>query len=140
MIELLVNLDVDDLERAERFYREAFGFRAGRRLGSGVLELLGAKVPLYLLAKPAGLATPAPAGAGARDYGRHWTPVHLDLAVADLDASLAQAVAAGAVTEGEPRAEAWGRMAQLADPFGHGFCLIQFTAAGYDAVAAPARA
>lgn len=135
MIEMLVNLDVDDLERAERFYRDAFGFKAGRRLGASVLELLGAGVPLYLLAKPAGSLANS---AGTRDYRRHWTPVHLDLAVPDLDVAMARAVAAGAVTEGEPRAAAWGRIAQLADPFGHGFCLIEFTAAGYDAIAAPA--
>lgn len=133
MIELLVNIDVEELGPAERFYREAFGFTAGRRLGKGVVELLGAAVPVYLLAKPAG--SPAGAAAATRDYRRHWTPVHLDLAVADLDAAIARAVAAGAVLEGEPRAAAWGRIAQLADPFGNGLCLIQFSAVGYDAIA-----
>lgn len=133
MAELLVNIDVADLGRAERFYCEAFGLRTGRRLGAGAIELLGAQAPVYLLEKPAG--SPAGAGSTTRDYRRHWTPVHLDLVVADLDAALARAVAAGAVPEGEPRDAEWGRIVQLADPFGHGICLIQFTAAGYDAIA-----
>ncbi len=28
----------------------------------------------------------------------------------------------------------YGRIAMLADPFGHGFCLLQFSARGYDAL------
>jgi hypothetical protein len=29
----------------------------------------------------------------------------------------------------------YGRLALVADPFGHGFCLIQFNERGYDAIA-----
>ena len=29
---------------------------------------------------------------------------------------------------------AYGRIAMLADPFGHGFCLLQFNDRGYDAL------
>ena len=29
---------------------------------------------------------------------------------------------------------AYGRIAMLADPFGHGFCLLQFNERGYDAL------
>ncbi len=29
----------------------------------------------------------------------------------------------------------WGKMAVLADPFGHGFCLLQFQGRGYDEIA-----
>lgn len=136
-VELLVNIDVDDLLRAERFYRDAFGLRAGRRFGEGGVELLGAAVPIYLLVKAAGSAALPGKALPRRDYGRHWTPVHLDLAVPDLEQALARAIAAGAVPEGEVRSHAWGRIAALADPFGHGVCLIQFTAAGYDAISDP---
>ena len=52
--DLLVNIDVDDLERAETFYLAAFGLRPGRRFGPHAVELLGASAPIYLLAKPAG--------------------------------------------------------------------------------------
>jgi len=98
MAALLVNIDVPDLERGVAFYGAALGLAVARRLGDGVVELAGAGVPVYLLARPAGSA-PAP-GAALRDYGRHWTPVHLDLAVEDLEAAVARAVAAGARPEG----------------------------------------
>ena len=29
----------------------------------------------------------------------------------------------------------WGRIAILADPFGHGLCLLQFSGRGYDTIA-----
>jgi 3D-(3,5/4)-trihydroxycyclohexane-1,2-dione acylhydrolase (decyclizing) len=40
-------------------------------------------------------------------------------------AALARAVAAGAVVEAPACEAPYGRIAMLADPFGHGFCLIQ---------------
>jgi catechol 2,3-dioxygenase-like lactoylglutathione lyase family enzyme len=90
-LELLVNIDVDDLERATAFYTAALPLRVGRRFGGGgAVELLGAGAPIYLLAKPAGSGG---APGAARGYGRHWTPVHLDFAVDDLDAAVVQAVA-----------------------------------------------
>jgi lactoylglutathione lyase len=39
------------------------------------------------------------------------------------------------VQEGAIRDEAYGRIVQLADPFGHGWCLLAFSARGYDAIA-----
>ena len=133
---LLVNVDVPDLPRAEAFYTAAFGLRAGRRFGGAALELLGLDVPLYLLVNAPGSA---PVGdlPLRRDYGRHWTPIHLDLAVPDLDLAVARAVAAGARLEDGPAARRWGRIAVLADPFGNGFCLLQFTGNGYDEIADP---
>jgi lactoylglutathione lyase len=129
---LLLNLDVSDLDAAETFYVAAFGLRPARRLGDGVLELSGAQVPIYLLRKPAGSVG---AGGSVRDYARHWTPLHVDVVVDDLDAALARALAAGAIQEGAIREAAWGRIVQLADPFGHGWCLLQFLGRGYDEIA-----
>ncbi len=135
-MDLLVNLDVDDLEGAVAFYREAFGFTLGRRFGSAVVELLGGPVPLYLLAKAAG--TEAFDGDPRhRDYRRHWTPLHLDFVVDDIEAAVTRATAAGAVLERPITTQAWGRLALLHDPFGHGFCLVQFLGEGYDAIASP---
>lgn len=134
MPRLIVNVDVDDLDRAERFYTAALGLRVGRRFGEGGLELLGAEAPIYLLVARTG--TPPFAGAQAvRDYGRHWTPVHLDLAVDDLESAVRRAEEAGAKVEVPIEQHAWGRMAVLADPFGHGFCLLQFEGRGYDEIA-----
>ncbi len=131
---LLLNIDVPDLPAAEAFYVAAFGLRRGRRLGEDGLELLGAQVPVYLLRKPAGSAG---ATGSPRGYARHWTPLHVDLVVDDLETALARALSAGARQEGTVRAAAWGQIVQLADPFGHGWCLIEFSAAGYDAIADP---
>ena len=128
----IVNLDVPDLAAAETFYTAAFDLRVGRRLGPGALELLGGPTPLYLLQSDAGSA--ATDDGDVRDYERHWTPVHLDWVVADIDAALARAVAAGATLERPVRERLWGKIAVLSDPFGHGFCLIQFSDAGYDAL------
>ena len=134
-MDLLVNIDVPDLARAERFYVEAFGLAPTRRFGDGGVELAGWPVRIYLLEKAEG--TPG-AGGEPRRYRRHWSPVHLDVVVEDIEAALARALAAGAVTEGELRAAAWGRIVTLADPFGHGICLIQFLGRGYDEIAQPA--
>ena len=138
MVQLLVNVDVDDVERAIEFYRTALGLRLGRRLFAGsVAEMTGASSKIYLLAKPAG-SPPWPQATSARDYRRHWTPVHLDFEVEDVDRAVERAVAAGARLESEPRSFEWGRLATLSDPFGHGFCLLQFSGKGYDEVASDA--
>ena len=131
-MDLLINIDVPDLEKAVAFYTSVLGLTVGRRFGADGVELLGAQAPIYLLVKEKGSA-PAP-GAAARDYGRHWTPVHLDLVVPDLDATLRRARDAGATLEQPVQERSWGRMANLADPFGHGLRILQFSAQGYDAI------
>jgi predicted enzyme related to lactoylglutathione lyase len=133
MVSLLVNVDVPDLDAGVAFYTRALGLTVGRRLGPTVVELLGATSPMYLIEKPAG-SVPSP-GAAGRDYARHWTPVHVDVAVGDLDEALQRAETAGAARERTVETHAWGRIAYLADPFGNGLCLIQFSALGYDAIA-----
>lgn len=50
-------------------------------------------------------------------------------------AALARARSAGAILEGAVRTYEWGRIAVMADPFGHGFCLIEFLGRGYDEIA-----
>jgi len=134
MARLVVNVDVDDLERAIRFYTQALGLRVGRRFSGGGIELVGAECPIYLLVAAPG-TPPFTGAAAARAYGRHWTPVHLDFAVDDIEAGVAQAVAAGAAVEVPVEQHRWGKMAVLADPFGHGFCLLQFEGRGYDEIA-----
>jgi predicted enzyme related to lactoylglutathione lyase len=130
----LINIDVDDLERAVAFYTAAFGLRVGRKLGPAVVELLGAGASIYLLEKEAGSAA-GPATDDRRFYARHWTPVHLDFVVADVDAAVDTAVTVGATLEIPPATHTWGRIARLADPFGHGVCLVQFLGRGYDEIA-----
>jgi len=130
---LLVNVDVDDLDTATRFYCAAVGLEVGRRF-EGAAELLGASAPIYLLSKAPGTRA-APGSDDRRRYERHWTPVHLDFVVDDLERALARAEGAGASLEGGIENHPWGRLALLADPFGNGFCLLQFTRRGYDEIA-----
>jgi predicted enzyme related to lactoylglutathione lyase len=138
MTGLRVCIDVDDLDRAVAFYGRALGLSPGRRLGDAWVEMLGAPCPIDLLARPPGTAA-LPTGTRAlRDYERHWTPLHLDVVVDDLDAAVRRATEAGAQLERAPEAKSWGRIALLADPFGHGFCLLEFSGRGYDEVLGPA--
>ena len=133
-VAVLANIDVDDLPRATQFYCSALGLAVGRRFGDFAVELLGGSSPIYLLEKAAGTSASS-AAAARRDYARHWTPVHLDFVVPDIAAALERARRAGAQLEGEVRTHRWGRIAVLADPFGHGFCLIEFLGRGYDEIA-----
>jgi predicted enzyme related to lactoylglutathione lyase len=137
-MDLLVNIDVDDLDRATRFYTSAFALQVGRRFGAGGVELLGSSAPIYLLAKPAGSASSPSAASMRRDYARHWTPVHLDFVVDDIDAAVQRALGAGAHLEAPVSLSPWGKLALMGDPFGHGFCLLQFVGRGYDEIATPA--
>jgi predicted enzyme related to lactoylglutathione lyase len=124
---------VSGLAAATRFYGEAFGLIVGRRFGDAGVELIGAGAPIYLLAKAAGSA-PAATVAQRRDYARHWTPVHLDFVVPEIEPAVERARAAGAALEGEIATHQWGRIAMMADPFGHGFCVLQFLGRGYDEI------
>lgn len=134
MARLIVNVDVDDLEKAVQFYTSALGLRVGRRFTDCGVELVGAEVPICMLVA-APRTPPFHGGAVLRDYSRHWTPVHLDFAVDDIEKSMARAVAAGARVEVPIEQHKYGKMAVLADPFGHGFCLLQFEGRGYDEIA-----
>lgn len=131
---LLLNIDVPDVAEAERFYTAAFGLEVGRRFGTDFVELLGWPAPVYLLTKAAGTVG---AGGDLRRYERHWTPFHPDVVVDDVDAAVARAVSAGAILESPAKDTPYGRIAMLADPFGHGFCLLQFSERGYEALLAP---
>jgi predicted enzyme related to lactoylglutathione lyase len=134
-MEALVNIDVPDLDAAIAFYQRATGLKLVRLLFEGtVAQLAGASMPIFLLQKDSA-SSPVPGAPLVRDYRRHWTPVHLDFVVSDLDAATEKAIAAGATLEGSVHQFAWGRQACLSDPYGHGFCLVQWQNGGYDAVA-----
>ena len=131
---ILINIDVDDLDRAVTFYSALLQLKIGRRFGVGGVELIGASAPLYLLIKAPDTAV-SRVSLERRRYTRHWTPVHLDFVVPDLDKAVAAALAAGATQDDPSETNRWGRIAHMADPFGHGFCLLEFLGRGYDEVA-----
>ena len=129
---VLINIDVPDLESALAFYTQAFGLAVRRRFAQDGAELAGWPVPVFLLRKEAGSIG---AGHHRRTYKRHWTPVHLDVVVDEVEEASERAIKAGAVLEHGVRTAVWGKIAMLADPFGHGLCLIQFLNRGYDEIA-----
>ena len=135
MIELRICIDVDDLSKGIEFYTRGLGLTVGRRLDVNWVELLGASSPIDLLAKQSG-SRPSQGSTQMRDYRRHWTPVHVDVVVENLNAAVRRAQAAGATLEGDIQVQGWGSMANMADPFGHGFCLLEFRGRGYDEIAA----
>lgn len=96
--------------------------------------MLGAEAPIYLLVKAAG-SRAAVSTDECRNYRRHWTPVHLDFVVEEIAAAVDRAVAAGARLEAPVKASTWGRLALMSDPFGHGFCFVEFLGRGYDEIA-----
>ena len=134
MVDVIVNIDVPDLAAARQFYESGLGFRFERSLFQGsVLELRAGVTAVYLIQRDAG--SPAVIDRGIeRDYADHWTPVHLDVIVDDIDAALERALEAGAILPGTVSRFDWGRLAALRDPFGHGICLLQFLGGGYDRV------
>ena len=131
---MLVNIDVPDVEKAIDFYEQGLGLSLSRRLfDATVAEMSGAGSRIFLIRQPAESA-PTKDPVILRDYARHWTPVHIDFEVNDVIAARKRAIAAGAKPEGEISDATWGRLARMSDPFGHGFCLIEFSEEGYNAV------
>ena len=134
-VNALINIDVPNLGQAIQFYEEAVGLRLRRKLfGDTVAEMIGASSPIYLITRSEGSA-PIPESGQARTYTRHWTPVHIDFVVDNLEMAIKKAERAGAILDAAPQAFAWGRVATLSDPFGHGLCLLQWSGTGYDEVA-----
>lgn len=132
-MQVLLNVDVDDLDKATQFYQLAFGLKVGRRFGNDGIEMLGSSAPIYLLVKAAGTSTTG-ANSHRRSYDRHWTPVHLDFVVDEIESAVRRAVDAGARLESPVATHKWGRLALMGDPFGHGFCFVQFLGRGYDEI------
>jgi predicted enzyme related to lactoylglutathione lyase len=124
-MDLQVNLDVDDLDKAVRFYSSALGLKVGRRLGAFGVEMLGSSVPIYLLVKSP--ETPASETISQlRSYQRHWTPVYLDF-VDEIERAVQRGIEAGAHLEQPITTHEWGKFALMADPFGHGFVSSNFS-------------
>jgi predicted enzyme related to lactoylglutathione lyase len=136
-MDIRICIDVDDLERAIAFYTQGLQLRLGRRLGSDWAELLGAGSVIDLLCNAAATAPLGESNPARRSYERHWTPVHLDFVVTDVDAAATRLVAVGARLERPIQDRPWGRMANLADPWGHGFDLLEFRGRGYDEMLSP---
>lgn len=118
-----VAIDVPDVARAAAFYVDGLGFTLrDEPMPGDWVRLDAAHATIHLQRAP------------ERPYTRHWTPVHLDVVTTTLESAVARAAAAGAVVERPIASASWGRIAGCADPFGHGFCLVEMGPRGYDAL------
>ena len=123
-MKLEISIDVDDLDRAVAFYCRGIGLKlVERNVDWARAELDGQTFWIYRCAA-------GPQGAITRDYHRHWTPIHLDFIVSDLDEVLERALAAGGRLDCEVRRnerEPVGRcnVANLSDPAGNGVDLVE---------------
>ena len=124
MLSVSVSIDVPDMAKGVRFYTEAFGFSKIAEPFPGVVVIKAGNITISLLEKGA-KTRPSPDAKDVRHYDRHWTPVHLDIHVDDLRAALAKALKAGARKEQVFDNDEHGSAAFCADPFGHGFCLLE---------------
>lgn len=133
MLAVHAYIEVSDLARGIEFYCGGLGLAQKRQLGPRWVELAGANLPIFLIAERPAIAelgtTKVP-----RDFGRHWTPVHLDFIVTNLDETVTRLCRLGATLDREIQVREYGRMANMGDPFGNGFDLIEFSGPGYDNV------
>lgn len=124
MITVSVSIDVPDLTRGAEFYSRAFGFSKSAEPVPGVVVMRVGKAEICLLEKSAG-SRPSNATGQLRHYQRHWTPVHLDIHVDDLQTALTRVINAGATCEQRFDDPEQAAVAFCSDPFGHGFCLVE---------------
>jgi predicted enzyme related to lactoylglutathione lyase len=117
-MEFSICIDVDDVDRAVEFYGRGLGLTVVEHQPDWAQVKLGAQT-FWIMKIPAGLQGPI-----SRDYRRHWTPVHLDFTVEDIDEAVKRAVGAGGKLEGEIQRGAKGGLANLVDPSGNGVDLV----------------
>lgn len=130
LMKSIINIDVPDLEKAIQFYTNALGLQHTRTIDHDVAELTGSSSVIYLLQKEAGSSTSSQS-LTTRNYARHWTPVHIDFVVDDLKTAKEKALQAGAICESKCIEWMGSKCITFADPFGHGFCLIEFNSETY---------
>jgi predicted enzyme related to lactoylglutathione lyase len=130
-----VNIDVPELAPAIAFYSAALGLKLSRVIDEGVAELTGASSIIYLLTNVEG-SIPTSSVAVERRYSRHWTPVHIDFVVDNIAEAANRAINSGANQESACIEWRGSKCITFSDPFGHGFCLIEFTEETYSGGAA----
>lgn len=118
-----LSIDVPNLEAGLRFYGNVFGFREKARPFPTMAILDANNLTVCMHEKSAGTKS-SPNGSDVRRYERHWTPVHVDVHVEDIDAALEKIRAEGGLIETEFRTQGPKPVAFCSDPFGNGFCVI----------------
>src|SRR5947209_2272571 len=98
VVEVHAHIHGAGLERGIAFFWYGLNLTLRRRLSPGWVDPAGANLAIFLLGnhKPT-------ANLGAtqiqRDFTRHWTPVHLDFIVPELDAAVARLTGLGATLD-----------------------------------------
>ncbi len=110
-----VCIDVDDIEKAVQFYGQGLGLTVVKHEADWAQVTLDDHT-FWIMKTPAGKQ-----GEISRDYRRHWTPIHLDFAVDNIEDAIKRAVNAGGKMEGRPKTS----LANLSDPAGNGVDLVQ---------------
>ena len=124
-MKLEITIDVDNLDRGIEFYCGGLGLTLVERNPICTQAELNGQI-FWLCPFAAG-----PHGSITRDFGRHWTPIHLDFIVDDVDEAVERALAAGGRLDGEIRRNdpdplgCRSDVANLSDPAGNGVDLIQ---------------
>jgi predicted enzyme related to lactoylglutathione lyase len=113
-------IDVDDVGRAVAFYGQGLGLTIVEQHAEWAQVKVGEQT-IWIMKAGAGSD-----GIVRRDYSRHWTPVHLDFHVDDIDAAVARAVAGGGrLDRAIIRHPERGDLANLSDPAGNGVDLVR---------------
>jgi predicted enzyme related to lactoylglutathione lyase len=115
MMKCDICIDVNDVAEAVRFYGEGIGLSVVKQDQEWAQMKIGEQT-IWLMK-----VSVRKAGTITREYSRHWTPVHLDIHVDDLDQTIKRAVAAGGKPEARPKAS----LANLVDPSGNGVDIVQ---------------
>ncbi len=98
MPKISICIDVSDLNKAIQFYTKALGCELVKNKAEYV-ELVAEGLTIYLGEKASG-TNPLIHGEAVRRYERHWTPVHLDFIVSNLDHCVAAVLEMGGAKEG----------------------------------------
>ena len=117
-MEFSICIDVDDVDRAVVFYGRGLGLMVVKHEPDWAQMKVGDQT-IWIMKAPAGVQ-----GQITRDYRRHWTPVHLDFTVEDIDVAVGRAIEAGGKLEGEVQHGEKGALANLSDPSGNGLDLV----------------
>ncbi len=117
-MEFEICIDVNDVDRAVEFYGRGLGLTVVEHHPDWAQVKLGDQT-LWIMKVPAGAQ-----GEISRDYRRHWTPIHLDLVVDDIDEAVTRALAAGGKLDREIQRGPKGGLANVSDPSGNGVDLV----------------
>nr|UXE46199.1 hypothetical protein Hi04_10k_c5981_00018 [uncultured bacterium] len=119
-MKLEICIDVDDVDRAVEFYGRGLGLEIEKHEKEWAKAVLGEQV-FWIMKIAAGTS-----GAISRDYKRHWTPIHFDFHVDDIEAAVKRATGAGGSLDRDiQRNPDGGSIANLSDPSGNGIDLVQ---------------